>query len=72
MDVQGLSDIISTVGFPIVCFIMCGWYVKYREDRNDEKIDKLNKMHDDESKQMVSALNNNTLALQKLTDKLGE
>lgn len=72
MDVQSLSDIISTVGFPIVCFIMCGWYVKYREDRNDEKIDKLNTMHDDESKQMVSALNNNTLALQKLTDKLGE
>ena len=71
MDVQALSDIISTVGFPIVCFIMCGWYVKYREDRNDEKIDKLNTMHDDESKQMVSALNNNTLALQKLTDKLG-
>lgn len=72
MDVQAISDIISTVGFPIVCFIMCGWYVKYREDRNDEKIDKLNTMHDDESKQMVSALNNNTLALQKLTDKLGE
>lgn len=72
MDVQSLSDIISTVGFPIVCFIMCGWYVKYREDRNDEKIDKLNTMHDDESKQMVSALNNNTLALQKLTDKLGD
>lgn len=71
MDLTGISEIISTVGFPIVCFIMCGWYVKYREDRNDEKIDKLNTMHDDESKQMVSALNNNTLALQKLTDKLG-
>lgn len=72
MDLTGISEIISTVGFPIVCFIMCGWYVKYREDRNDEKIDKLNTMHDDESKQMVSALNNNTLALQKLTDKLGD
>ena len=71
MDLTGISEIISTVGFPIVCFIMCGWYVKYREDRNDEKIDKLNTMHDDESKQMESALNNNTLALQKLTDKLG-
>lgn len=71
MDLTGISEVISTVGFPIVCFIMCGWYVKYREDRNDEKIDKLNTMHDDESKQMVSALNNNTLALQKLTDKLG-
>lgn len=72
MDLQSISEIISTIGFPIVCFIMCGWYVKYREDKNDEKIDKLNTMHDDESKQMVSALNNNTLALQKLTDKLGD
>lgn len=71
MDAGAISDIISTVGFPIVCFLMCGWYVKYREDKNDEKLDKLNMMHDDESKQMVAALNNNTLALQKLTDKLG-
>lgn len=71
MDLNAISDIISTVGFPIVCFLMCGWYVKYREDKNDEKMDKLNMMHDDESKQMTAALNNNTLALQKLTDKLG-
>lgn len=71
MELNAISEVISTVGFPIVCFIMCGWYVKYREDKNDEKIDKLNTMHDDESKQMIAALNNNTLALQKLTDKLG-
>lgn len=70
MDVGAISDVISTVGFPIVCFLMCGWYVKYREDKNDEKLDKLNTMHDDESRQMIAALNNNTLALQKLTDKL--
>ena len=71
MDLNAIGDIISTVGFPIVCFLMCGWYVKYREDKNDEKLDKLNMMHDDESRQMIAALNNNTLALQKLTDKLG-
>ena len=71
MDIGAISDVISTVGFPIVCFLMCGWYVKYREDKNDEKLDKLNTMHDDESRQMIAALNNNTLALQKLTDKLG-
>ena len=71
MDLNGISDIISTVGFPIVCFLMCGWYVKYREDKNDEKFDKLNTQHDDESRRMIDALNNNTIALQKLTDKLG-
>lgn len=72
MDFKAISDLISTVGFPIVCFLMCGWYVKYREDKNDEKFDKLNAQHDDESKRMTEAVNNNTLALQKLTDKLGE
>jgi hypothetical protein len=71
MDVSSISEVISTVGFPIVCFLLCGWYVKYREDKNDEKYDKLNNQHDDEMKQIVAALNNNTVALQKLADKLG-
>ncbi len=71
MDITTLSEIISTVGFPIVCFLMCGYYVKYREDKNDEKFDRLNAQHDEEAKRMTEALNNNTLALQKLADKLG-
>lgn len=70
MDMSAISELISSVGFPIVCFIMCGYYVKYREDKNDDKYDKLNAQHDEEMKQIVSALNNNTIALQKLTDKL--
>lgn len=68
---NAISEVISTVGFPIVCFLMCGWYVKYREDKNDEKVSKLNSQHDEESKRMTDAVNNNTIALQKLTDKLG-
>ena len=70
MDAGGIADLISNVGFPIVCFLAASWYVKYREDKNDEKIDKLNTMHDEENKRMVDALNNNTLALTKLTDAL--
>ena len=70
MDVSGIADLVSSVGFPVVCFIMCGWYVKYREDKNDDKYDKLNNQHDEEMKQVINALNNNTIALQRLTDKL--
>lgn len=70
MDINVISELITTVGFPIVCFLMCGWYVKYREDKNDEKLDKINSLHDDETKRMTDAVNNNTLALQKLADKL--
>lgn len=72
MDLSALSSLISAVGFPIVCFCASAWYVKYREDKNDTKIDKLTTMHDEENKRMVEALNNNTLALQKLTDMLGK
>lgn len=72
MDAGTLTSLISNVGFPIVCFLACAWYVKYREDKNDEKLDKINSMHDEENKRMVEALNNNTLALTKLTDMLGK
>lgn len=70
MEFNAIAELISTVGFPIVCFCACAWYVKYREDKNDEKIEKLNNMHDEENKRMTEALNNNTLALTKLTDTL--
>lgn len=68
---NAITEMISTVGFPIVCFIMSGWYVKYREDKNDEKVSKIIDAHADENKRITEAVNNNTLALQKLTDKLG-
>lgn len=71
IDFEAISNLIATVGFPIVCFLMAGWYVKYREDKNDEKFDKLNTQHDEENKRITDAVNNNTIALQKLTDKLG-
>lgn len=72
IDFEAISNLISTVGFPIVCFLMCGWYVKYREDKNDEKFATLNSQHDEENKRLTEAVNNNTIALQKLTDKLGD
>lgn len=71
IDFSAISELIATVGFPIVCFLMCGWYVKYREDKNDDKISKIIDTHNEESKRLADAVNNNTLALQKLTDKLG-
>ena len=45
---------------------------KISNSSNDAKFEKLNDQHDEEMKQMVAALNNNTMALQHLTDRLGE
>lgn len=60
-EVATISQLVTTIGFPIV---MCGamaYYVKYITDKQRE-----------ERQQMVEAVNNNTLAIQKLCVKLGE
>lgn len=72
MDVNAILQAVGTLGFPIVCAIAMAWYVKYTTDRNREDIDKLNAQHQQEMKEVTTALNNNTLALQKLSDVIGK
>lgn len=65
-------QLVSTLGFPIV---MCGamaWYVKYSTDESNKRIDALNDTHKTEVNSIKDALNNNTLVLQKLIDKMGD
>lgn len=71
MDVNAILQAVATLGFPIVCAIVMAWYVKYMTDRNREDIDKLNTQHQQEMKEVTTALNNNTIALQKLSDVIG-
>lgn len=61
---------ITTVGFPIV---MCGaiaYYVKYMTDKHREEVEKLNEQHKEEMLDIVKAVDNNTLALTKLCERL--
>ena len=64
-------DILALIGqyaFPIVACIAMGWYVKDQGDKNREQLDKIMEAHKLEIKEITIALNNNTLALQRLTD----
>lgn len=70
MDIQGLISAVTTVGFPIVCCGAMMWYVKYTTDKNREEVARLNDQHNREMSEVIQAINNNTLALQKLCDKL--
>lgn len=60
MDVQVLIQSISTVGFPIVMCLLFMYYIKYVNDQHKNEIDKLSE-----------SINNNTLVMQKLLDRLG-
>lgn len=68
MNANDIVQIITTVGFPIVMCGAMGWYVKYITDRNHQDIATEREQHDTEMKDVIQAINNNTLAIQKLTD----
>lgn len=65
---QEVMTVINTLGLPTVVAIASMWYVKYREDKNDARIDKLNEAHKQEMTDITEALNNNTIALQRICD----
>lgn len=67
-NMNEIMTAINTLGVPTVVAIASMWYVKYREDKNDTRIDNLNKAHKQEMSDITEALNNNTLALQRICD----
>lgn len=72
MDVNEVIQMISTVGFPIVmCVVVC-FYVKYIIDKNSEQLQAITDKHREESREMTTAIENNTIALTKLIEKLGD
>ena len=83
MDMQSILQSVSTVGFPILCAIAMGFFVKYitdkhREDdkelnkQHHEELMQINEQHHNEMKEVTQAINNNTIAVQVLTDHLTE
>ena len=67
-----MLTIITNMGFPIAACIAMAWYVKDTTTNHREEVRQLNIQHQEEMSQVTQALNNNTLALQRLCDKLGE
>lgn len=71
MTFESILTAVTTVGFPIVCCVVMAWYVKYCTDKNREQIDEMNAQHKQEMSEFTTAIQNNTLAITKLCDKLG-
>lgn len=67
-----IVQVVSTLGFPIAMCIGACIFIKYQFDANNKNVDDMRKEHKEEVKSMTEALNNNTLALQRLIDKLGD
>lgn len=59
MDVEVITQLIGNLGFPIVC--VCAMFWMMNKEREE---------HTEESKMFREAIENNTIALNKLIDKL--
>lgn len=70
MDYSTILQAITTVGFPIVMCGVMAWYVKDTTDKHRQEITNLNSQHKQEMTQVTEAINNNTLVIQKLCDRL--
>lgn len=70
--VETIVQIVQSVGFPIAMCVAMGAYVKYTEDKSREERVEMQTQHAEEMDSVKTALNNNTLALQELVDKLNK
>lgn len=61
---------ISTLGFPVIACCGMAWYVKYITDKNEQSRKEESENHKAEVVKMTEALNNNTLAINTLTERL--
>lgn len=61
MDINGLTQLIGSLGFPIA---MCV-YLLWNQNKADEK-------HAEEMNKITEALNNNTLALTQLSERMSK
>lgn len=66
--INEVITLVNSLGLPTVVACASMWYVKYREDKNDQKIEKMAEEHKEEMTDITNALNNNTLALQRICD----
>lgn len=70
--VETIIQIVQSLGFPIAMCVAMGAYVKYTEDKSREERVELQAQHAEEMESVKAALNNNTLALQKLVDEFNK
>lgn len=67
-NMDQIWSVIGQYAFPIVACVVMGWYVKYIQDNYRQDISDISSRHKEEMDKVTEALNNNTQAIQKLTD----
>lgn len=72
MELSAIFEAITTVGFPIAMCIIMMYYIKYVTDNNKAEIEKISNEHRAEMVEITKAVENNTVALTQLSERLAK
>lgn len=70
MSVQDIINMVQNLGVSVVVIGASFWFIKYIFDNYNKQIETLTEAHKQETSKFTEALNNNTVALTQLTEKL--
>ena len=71
MDMSSVAHLISNLGVPIALLFSSFWLLDQERKDHKKEVDSLREEFSEDRAQMVEALNNNTLAIQHLSDVMG-
>lgn len=69
MDINNITQLITTVGFPIAACIALFWQSNQQQENFRVTLESQNAQHKLEMDKITEALNNNTAALNRLIDR---
>lgn len=49
---DGIANLIQSVGFPIVAFLICAWYIYWKDKEQNKRIDKMQEDFNAKSEKM--------------------
>ena len=70
MEVNEIISMVQSLGFPIVMCAVMGWFVYFMYNKNRDDMEAIRQSHSQETSELRTAIENNTLVMQKLIDKL--
>lgn len=70
MDFPTILSAIGSIGFPIIACIGIAWFFNRVNENYRTDLKEMNAQHKEEMKLMTDAINNNTLVLQRLCDRM--
>lgn len=71
MDWNQIAQLIGSLGFPIVCTVVCFWYIWKNGESQREMIQKMQDSHKDEIEKLRQTIDNNTRVMLQIYERVG-